>query len=115
MSFERYESLLAEIGNAFAALKEKFQDEVRCQAGCDDCCSAFFDVSYLEAEYVRIGLGCLSEAELAQVKSRAEAARIKTEELIKEFQLETGQKDGSQQVGSWRVRCPMLTEEKPFT
>jgi Fe-S-cluster containining protein len=112
MSFDRFTSLLAEVGNAFSALKEKFPDEIRCHPGCDDCCSAFFDVSFVEAEYIRLGLTCLSEVELGQVREQAEVARTKTAEHEKDFYAGSGHKARETQVGNWRIRCPMLTREK---
>jgi Fe-S-cluster containining protein len=112
MSFDRFTSLLTEVGNAFSALKEKFPDEIRCHSGCDDCCSAFFDVSFVEAEYIRLGLACLSEVELAQVRERADVARTKTAEYEKDFCAGSGDKAKGTQVGNWRIGCPMLTREK---
>ena len=68
-------------------------------------------MSLVEAEYIRLGLSCLSSENLSLARDRAELARSKTEELKKQLYTQSELPE-SHLVGHWRVPCPMLSAEK---
>lgn len=50
--FANLKKLYKYVDETVQRLREEFPDEVKCRPGCTDCCSAVFDVSYMEAAYL---------------------------------------------------------------
>jgi Fe-S-cluster containining protein len=51
-TFNKYESLVAEIEKGINKIKEANPKEILCEKGCCDCCYAVFDLSLIEAVYL---------------------------------------------------------------
>lgn len=51
--FKQYENLVKNIENASGKVKKDFGECVACKPGCSDCCYALFDLTLIEAMYVK--------------------------------------------------------------
>jgi len=51
--FKDLENLFDFADRAVADVQKRYSKEVRCKKGCNDCCYAVFDVSLIEALYIR--------------------------------------------------------------
>lgn len=115
--FKRYESLVESVEKAFVKVKEQYPEEVKCKEGCSDCCHAVFDLSLVEAIYLKHHFdkkySGKEKHELIEKASKAdrELYRLKRA-AYKEF--EKGNKTEIQILGEMamkRVRCPLLNED----
>ena len=93
--------LYAFVDQTVAALREQFSEEIACERGCADCCSAVFDISYVEAVCLAARFRELDQADQEDLWLRAKPALDQWQDLL------TRQED--QAVA--RIRCPLLTEE----
>ncbi|MSN26228.1 MAG: YkgJ family cysteine cluster protein [Geobacter sp.] len=57
---ERYGSLLREVDAWFQACSKLYPDQIRCQSGCSSCCRGLFDITLLDAFYLKYGFDQLS-------------------------------------------------------
>lgn len=51
--YEQYEALVKQIDGAVEKVKNEFGDCVACKSGCADCCHALFDLTLIEAMYIK--------------------------------------------------------------
>lgn len=66
---DRYGALLGEVDSWFRHCLERHPDLVACRNGCSECCRGLFDITLLDAMYLRRGFDLLPEqlkAELAR-------------------------------------------------
>nr|WP_041974405.1 YkgJ family cysteine cluster protein [Geobacter sp. OR-1] len=56
---ERYGALLAEIDRWYADCLERFPGDIACRKGCSDCCRGLFDITLLDAWFLRLGFALL--------------------------------------------------------
>jgi len=113
--FNRYEALLAAADAAFERVKSNHEQEVRCKMGCADCCHALFDLTLIEALYLRRkAVERFRESDWEQLLERANRADRQVYK-IKRKAFADQQKGVStnqvlEEVASQRVRCPLLDE-----
>lgn len=69
---ERYGRLLAEVDGWFAGCAEIFPEEIACRSGCSECCRGLFDVTLLDAWYLRTGFERLPMEVRRGVREKAE-------------------------------------------
>lgn len=62
-----YSQLLAKIDRWYAGCQVAFPDDIRCRTGCSDCCRGLFDITLLDAVFLKTGFDRLPD----EVKSRA--------------------------------------------
>ncbi len=114
--FAEYEALVAEVDKLFATVRGQCGDLVTCKPGCDDCCHALFDLSFIEGAYlnarfneVHTGLSRdaihmrADEAERKQHKIVRQAMKAKENGVETSFVL--------QQLARERIRCPLLADD----
>lgn len=89
------------VDNTVTDLQKKYSEEVKCKQGCADCCSAVFDVSFVEAANIQRHFMMLTGEEQAAILTRAEEAREEWNTLT------SGEEDPAQA----RIRCPLLNDE----
>lgn len=58
--FERYSSLLREVDSWFAGCVQGHGELITCAQGCSSCCRGLFDITLLDALYLRRGFDLLS-------------------------------------------------------
>ncbi len=81
----RYGALLAEVDSWFASCIEKFDDAIACKAGCSECCRGLFDITLLDACYLKSGFDRLSETRRKAVLGKAHARLATMQGLWPEF------------------------------
>lgn len=109
-----FKSLLSEVDKAFATLRQRYGNEVRCEPGCDDCCHAVFSVSLVEAsfieQYLREHLLAGNPVLFERLAERAIEFRKEQKRLEKELPVAGNDPAASEEFGRWRIRCPMLDD-----
>lgn len=114
--YKRYESILAEVDQAFEKVKDAHGDEVVCETGCSDCCYALFDLSLIEAMYLNHKFnekyqGAARSAILERAdKADREGYKIKRK-IFKASQDGVKAQDILAEVAKMRVRCPLLNKD----
>ena len=75
---DRYGSLLSEVDSWFAGCLERHGDMITCARGCSECCRGLFDITLLDALYLRRGFDLLPETvqESVRVKAGARLAAL---------------------------------------
>ena len=58
---DRYSSLLQEVDQWFAGCVQRHESSITCARGCSSCCRGLFDITLLDALYLRSGFNRLSE------------------------------------------------------
>ena len=58
---DRYGALLLEVDNWFQRCLEQHPDLIACRNGCSECCRGLFDITLLDALYLRRGFDALPE------------------------------------------------------
>lgn len=113
--FKQYETLVAQAERAFAQVKEKYPDAVKCKKGCADCCHALFDLTLIEAMYVNHRFNETfsgkAKTDLIEKANKADRQIYK----IKKMAYQSSQAGKSEEVvveevGKKRIRCPLLGE-----
>ena len=115
--FERYEALLRTADALFDKIKSEFPEEVRCRKGCLDCCYALFDLSLIEALYIKHHFDtCFSGMDK---EKRLEVANKINRQLYKLKRqaykdLENGRSEDEilSEMAQKKVRCPLLNDSK---
>ena len=98
--FKDLENLYESADRTIADVQKLYGKEVRCRKGCTDCCHAVFDVSLIEALYIRQHFDSLSR------KQRRAALNIAKKALKSWNELVTTKAD----LSLARIRCPLLTD-----
>lgn len=104
-----YGQLLGELETVFARMKAEFQAEVKCRQGCDDCCSAPFRVSLIEAIVLSTALRRLDRRVRREVLRRAKKTVKAAEKLF--TGLPNDPTRASRLVSRERSRCPLLGDD----
>ncbi len=98
--FKDLENLYESADMAVADVQKRYSKEVRCKKGCTDCCYAVFDVSLIEALYIRQHFDSLDR------KQRRAALNIAKKAIKSWDQLVAAKTDPSVA----RIRCPLLAD-----
>lgn len=69
----------------FAGCSEKFGDHISCAAGCSECCRGLFDITLLDACYLKNGFDRLSETQRKAVLDKSHARLATMQGLWPEF------------------------------
>ena len=114
--FKRYESLVEKADKAFAMVKERFPEAVKCQPGCADCCYALFDLTLIEAMYINYHFNQQYQGVARDAfMEKANIADRQTYKIKKTAFQSTreGKTDETvlEEMGQERIRCPLLSEE----
>ncbi len=99
--FRELEDLYSLIDRTVGEIQRRYRKEVLCRKGCTDCCYAVFDVSLIEALYLRT---CFDSLDRRQRR----AALIRAKKAIKSWdQLIAAGAD----LSLARIRCPLLSDD----
>lgn len=114
--FVKYEALVQIVDAVFDRIKKEFPKEVFCREKCSDCCYAIFDLTLIEALYLKNKF-----LETVTVKKRNDLLEIagKTDRVLVKMKRDAYKKvkkgaDELEIVGEMsqeRVRCPLLGED----
>jgi len=70
---DRYGSLLGEVDLWFDGCLSRHSDEIACHHGCSECCRGLFDITLLDALYLKRGFDLLPHAVQQAVQEKASA------------------------------------------
>lgn len=68
---KKYGALLAEVDAWFMRCMEAFPAEIACRSGCSECCRGLFDITLLDACYLKYGFDRLDAPVQATVRAKA--------------------------------------------
>ncbi|MBA2849739.1 hypothetical protein G4V39_07760 [Thermosulfuriphilus ammonigenes] len=97
-------TLVREIDELVRGFNRRFPKEVRCRPGCQDCCYALFDVSYLEALVIREAARALKRDQRREIERRSRKA-LKALGCLEPI-------SDPFKIAQKRVRCPLLGEDR---
>ncbi len=113
--FKQYEALVKQAEDAFEKVKAGHEECVRCKVGCADCCHALFDLTLIEALYIKARYDekfSDSEAARHELNERANEADRKIYKLkrraFKDHQAGKSENEILEEMSVERVRCPLL-------
>lgn len=114
--FEKYKVLAENADMAFQKIKADYPDMVRCRPGCTDCCYALFDLTLIEALYVKhhFDEAFKGEEKIALLEKANTATRQIYRLKKAAFKAAREGKDETMLVENMareRIRCPLLTEQ----
>jgi Fe-S-cluster containining protein len=114
--FEKYRHLVEQVDVAFDKIQTAFDDCVNCKVGCADCCYALFDLSLVEALYIKTEFDKkLSDEQRSKIIERANDADRKVYRLKRRAHKEQQAGKPEREIFDWmsaqRVRCPLLNEK----
>jgi Fe-S-cluster containining protein len=69
--FDRYGSLLREVDSWFKTCLEAYSAKIVCHLGCSACCRGLFDITLLDALYLRHGFDQLGDTVRRDVRNNA--------------------------------------------
>lgn len=82
----RYQELLSQVDAWFSRCLDLYPEKIACRSGCSDCCRGLFDITLLDAYFLKLGFDALPaetrEPVLAKVRARLRPMR----ELWPEFE-----------------------------
>ncbi|HEY6009607.1 MAG TPA: YkgJ family cysteine cluster protein [Geobacteraceae bacterium] len=67
----KYGELLAEVDAWFASCHDAFPREIACREGCSECCRGLFDITLLDAAYLKQGFDRLAPGAQSAVRGKA--------------------------------------------
>lgn len=114
--FQQYELVVGHVEAAFEKVKNEYTPCVKCQIGCDDCCHALFDLSLIEAIYIKSKFDerFKDEARSRLVVSANEADRkiyrIKRAAYKDHEASKKSESEILKEIANHRVRCPLLND-----
>ncbi len=114
--FQEYEALRATTDAVFNKVCGSYPQEVKCRPGCDDCCYAVFDLTFIEALYINHQFyHLLNDEKQTKILEEANRAdrdlyRIKRKAAKR---VDAGEKEETiiEEMGRVRLRCPLLSED----
>lgn len=115
--FEQYETLVKLVDETFHKVKAQYPQEVCCKETCSDCCHALFDLSLVEAMYIKSRIAdMLVGAAMDKLLERANEAdrsvyRLKRQ-AHKAHESGRSEKDILEEMARQRVRCPALEADE---
>ena len=114
--FEKYEELLKTADDLFDQVAEKYSQEVTCKQGCADCCSALFDLTLVEALYIKHHFDrCfegLEREKRLEIANRIDRQLYKIKrKAYKELEAGKSEEDILNELAEKKIRCPLLNEQ----
>ncbi len=112
--FGQYETLVQQVETSFDRVEQRFPECVRCKPGCADCCHAVFDLTLIEALYIKSRFderfaGAERENVIAQANTADRAlVRIKRQAYREHQDGKKSEPEILQEMAAQRVACPLL-------
>jgi Fe-S-cluster containining protein len=111
--FDKYKAIVDQVDAVFQKVQAEHEDCVRCRVGCSDCCHAIFDLSLVEALYIKAQFDkVFKDSDRAQVMERANEAdravyRLK-KRAFKDHEDGKPENEILEEMAAQRIRCPLL-------
>ena len=114
--FRKYEAIVEQVDAIFKKVEEEYQACVKCHIGCSDCCHALFDLTLIEALYIKSTFDKVSKAQARELildhanHADREIYRIKRK-AYKDHESGKSENVILEEMASKRVRCPLLNSD----
>ena len=113
--FEKYRSLVDQVDAVFKQVQEEFGECVACKVGCSDCCHALFDLTLIEAMFIKSQFDkVIPKEDRQKIIERANVADRKVYMLKREASKahEEGKSETAilEEMAEQRIRCPLLDD-----
>ena len=118
--FVKYEALVQMVDAVFDRVKEEYPKEVFCREKCSDCCYAIFDMTLIEALYIKDRFlkkfSGKEKNDLIQIADKTDRVLTKMKrDAYKQVQKGADQLEIVGRMSQERVRCPLLGEDNLCT
>jgi len=115
--FKQYEALVSQIDSVFEKVKKDYESCVTCKEGCSDCCHALFDLTLVEAIYIKTKFdervsGSTRDSVLERA-DKADRAIVRIKHQAQKDHQEGKKSEGEilEEMATMRVRCPLLNDQ----
>ena len=114
--FQKYKTVVDQVDAVFRRVQEEHKACVSCKVGCSDCCHALFDLTLIEALYIKSQFDkVFKEGARALVLERANEAdravyRLKRQ-AFKDHENGKPENEILEAMATQRVRCPLLNSD----
>lgn len=126
--FDKYKAIVNQVDAVFEQVQKEHKACVSCRVGCSDCCHALFDLTLIEALYIKTRFDKVfkdnSRESILERANEADRAvyRLKRQ-AFKDHEKGKPEKEILEEMASRRVRCPLLNadekcdlyEDRPIT
>jgi Fe-S-cluster containining protein len=115
--FDKYKAIVDQVDAVFKKVQEEHKECVRCRVGCSDCCHALFDLSLIEALYIKAQFDRLfKDAARTSILERANEAdravyRLKRQ-AFKDHESGKSEREILEEMATKRIRCPLLNDDE---
>ncbi len=114
--FVKYEALVQMVDAVFDRVKNEFPDEVFCREKCSDCCYAIFDMTLIEALYIKSkfmeNFSGKSKNDILELADKTDRALVKMKRDAYKMVKDGGdQMEVIAKMSQERVRCPLLGKD----
>ena len=114
--FDQYRAIVNQVDTVFKKVQEDYGECVRCKVGCSDCCHALFDLTLIEALYIKAQFDKVFKDDARNaILERADEAdravyRVKRQ-AYKDHEKGRSENEILEDMAAHRIRCPLLDEE----
>lgn len=114
--FAKYEAVVQMADAVFERVKKEFPKEVFCREKCSDCCYAIFDLTLIEALYLKdkflLKFSGQQKNDLIQIADKTDRVLTKMKrDASKAIKNGADQLEIVAKMSQERVRCPLLGED----
>ena len=114
--FVKYEALVQVVDAVFERVKKEYPKEVFCREKCSDCCYAIFDLTLVEALYLKdkflINFTGKEKNDLIEIAGKTDRVLTKMKrDAFKEVKKGSNELEIVGKMSQERVRCPLLGED----
>ncbi|MGD8834660.1 MAG: YkgJ family cysteine cluster protein [Desulfobacteraceae bacterium] len=114
--FEKYKALVNQVDAVFDKVEREYSECVACKKGCADCCHALFDLTLIEAIFIKSQFDKLIPQPLRdQIINRANESDRKVYKLkrtaSKAYQEGKPEQEILEDMAHQRIRCPLLDDQ----
>ena len=114
--FVKYEALVQVVDGIFNRVKTEFPKEVFCREKCSDCCYALFDLTLVEALYIKHKFNekfsGKERNDIVEMAGKTDRALVKMKrDAYKKVKEGADQLEIVGKMSQERVRCPLLGQD----
>ncbi len=114
--FVKYEALIQMVDAVFDRVKNEYPKEVFCREKCSDCCYALFDLTLIEALYIKDqfnkNFSGSEKNKILEIADKTDRALTKMKrQAFKDVKNGADQLEIIGKMSQERVRCPLLGED----
>ena len=114
--FVKYEAIVTMIDQIFDKVKTEYPKEVFCREKCSDCCYAIFDMTLVEALYIKDkflkSFSGKAKNDIIEIADKTDRALVRMKrDAFKKVKDGGDQLEVVAKMSMERVRCPLLGED----